>query len=295
MRIKKQPGEVVFDTANVLFMVLLMAATMYPFVHVLMTSFSEASGLMGYNGFMLLPRGFSAEAYRKVLANPEILRSFVNSVFYVAAGTLLSIVLTLLGGYALSRKDLYWKPLITVFLVIPMYFGGGLIPTYLLINSLGMKNSIWAVIIPGCVGTYNIILARTNFQSIPAELEESAVIDGAPHLVVLFRILVPLSLPIIAVMTLWQAVGIWNSWFGPSIYLTTRRDLWPIQLILREIMISTKESATMMVGVTDISRQYLNETIKNAVAIVSIIPVIAVYPFLQKYFVKGVLVGAIKG
>jgi len=296
MYYKKKPGEVAFDTVNYIFMFLLMIVTLYPFIHMLATSFSASKNLTGYRGFMFWPRGFSLEAYDRALNASDTIKSFINSIFYVVTGTTIHILLTLMGGYVLSRRDIYWKNFIVIFLVIPMYFGGGLIPTYLMVsNALHMRNTIWAIIIPGCIGTYNMILMRTNFQQIPIEMEESAIMDGAPHMRILFKILLPLSLPIVSVLMLFHGVGLWNAWFGPAIYLTSR-NLWPISLILREVMISTEvRNPELVSGISEVSRPYFVETLKSAIAIISIVPIIMVYPFLQKYFVKGIFVGAIKG
>lgn len=293
MVIQRKTGEKIFDAANYTFLFLFVLATLYPFIHVFMTSISNAEALSGYFGFMFFPRGFSMTAYQRVFGNTDIVRSFANSIIYVLAGTTLCIVLTSMGGYVLSRKNLYWKNVITVLIVIPMYFSGGLIPFYLMIQKLHMVNTIWAIILPGVIGTYNMILVRINIQQVPVDIEDSAKIDGANHLTTLFIILIPLILPIIAVITLFQSVGLWNEWFGPSLYIT-KRELFPIQLILREILIND-QSNSMLIGANGRDRQLIAETVKNAVTIVSIVPAICVYPFLQKYFIKGIMVGAIKG
>lgn len=294
MAMKKKLSEKLFDTANMLFLILLVFVTLYPFIHVLMTSLSIPIKLSGYYGFMLLPRGFSLDAYNGVFKNPMIIRSFLNSLLFVVTGTFLTIFLTAMGGYVLSRRGLYFKGFITIMIVIPMYFSGGLIPLYLLVNKMHMIDTLWAIILPGAIGTYNLILMRTNIQQVPVEMEESAKIDGASNMLILFIIILPLCLPIIAMFTLFQAVGIWNSWFQPAIFLT-KRELFPLQLILREFLIEDKPSASLMGTANGPLKLLQGQTIKSAIVIISIVPVICVYPFLQKYFTKGVLVGAIKG
>lgn len=293
MNIKRQFSGYIFDIFNYLSLFFLTFLTLYPFIHVLMGSFSDPGKLFGYDGFMIVPRGFSFEGYVRVFQNEMIMRSFLNSVIYVVSGTGLCIVLTPMGGYVLSRKDFYWKPFLTVMLVIPMYFGGGLIAFYLWMNKLGMVNTIWALIIPGCIGTYNMILVRTNIKNIPIEMEESAKIDGASQLVTLFIIIFPLILPIIAVITLFQAVGLWNDWFNPSIFLHDRK-MFPLQSILREILIED-QTQNMVPGLIPKFKKENIDVVRYATIIISILPVICFYPFLQKYFVKGIMVGAIKG
>jgi len=201
--------------------------------------------------------------------------------------------MTSLGAYALSRQNFLWKNPIMFGIVFTMFFSGGLIPTFLLVNKIGLLDSRWALIIPAAMSTYNLIIMRTSFQGIPASLEESAKLDGANDFTVLFRIVMPLSMPVIAVMILFYGVAHWNSWFSALIYIRSR-DLFPLQLILREILI-TNNTDSMMTGVGGGDRMPIGETIKYATIIVSTIPVLCLYPFLQKYFVKGVMIGAIKG
>lgn len=220
-----------------------------------------------------------------------ITTGYRNTLIYVVAGTAINLVATAIGAYVLSRRNLYFKNVLMMLIVITMFFGGGLIPTYLLINNLGMLNTIWAMLIPGMIGTFNMIIMRTAFQSVPISLEESAKIDGANDLIILFRIIIPLSMPVIAVMILWYAVGHWNSYFGALIYLRDR-ELFPLQLVLREILITNTTDSMMTEASGD--RMAIADTIKYATIIVSTLPILLLYPFLQKYFVKGVLIGAIK-
>ncbi|MFK7694953.1 carbohydrate ABC transporter permease [Paenibacillus sp. HJGM_3] len=292
MRNRLSAGEKAFGVFNVLFMLGLCFVTLYPFVYVALASLSEPASIAQHRGLLLRPLGLNWDAYKAVFNNPMIQVGYRNTLFYVVVGTAINLVSTAIGAYVLSRRNLYFKNLLMMLIVITMFFGGGLIPTYLLINHLGMLNTVWALLIPGAIGTFNMIIMRTGFQSVPVSLEESAKIDGASDLTILFRIIIPLSMPVIAVMILWYAVGHWNSYFGALIYLRDR-ELFPLQLVLREILI-TNTTDNMMTGAAAEDRLAIAETIKYATIIVSTLPILLLYPFLQKYFVKGVLIGAIK-
>lgn len=285
-------GEKCFVAVNTLFMLLLCFVTLYPFIYVFFASLSDPSALASHRGLLLLPLDLNMNAYKAVFDNPMITTGYRNTIFYVVCGTAINLLLTALGAYVLSRRNLYFKNLLMLLIVITMFFGGGLIPTYLLINKLGMLNSVWALLIPGAISTFNMIIMRTGFQAVPISLEESARMDGANDLVILFRIIIPLSMPVIAVMILWYAVGHWNSYFSALIYLRDR-ELFPLQLVLREILI-TNSTDSMMTDAGAQDRIAIAETIKYATIIVSTLPILLLYPFLQKYFVKGVLIGAIK-
>ena len=294
MNYRKSRGEQIFDVFNHSFLFIFMLATLYPFIHVLFTSISDPAWIGNYFGWMFYPRGFSIGAYKKIFESPEIVRSILNSVIYVVGSTALQIILTVMGGFVLSKKDLPFKGVILVFLVIPMYVSGGLIASYLWMGQIGLTNTMWIMIL-GAPSSYSIILVRANIQSVPAEIEESATIDGAQSMTIIIRIIIPLILPIIAMIALWSAVGTWNSWLQPLIYLRDK-NLYPLTVILRNMMVET--SARPNMPLNDINEEILStfmETMKHAIAIVSLIPVVAVYPFLQKYFTKGILVGAIKG
>jgi putative aldouronate transport system permease protein len=274
-------------------MILLSAFTIYPFLYVLFASLSDATYVVQQRGLFWYPKGFNIEAYKLVFDNPAIISGYLNTFFYVIVGTSLNILMTSLGAYALSRESVLLKNPIMFMIVFTMFFNGGLIPTYLLVNELGMLDSRWALIIPSAMSAYNLIIMRTAFQGIPVSLEESAKLDGANDFTVLFRIVLPLSMPVVAVMILFYGVGHWNGWFNALIYLRTR-DLYPLQLILREILI-TNSTDSMMTGVSGGERAQIGETIKYATIIVATVPILLLYPFLQKYFVKGVMIGAIKG
>ncbi len=290
---KKTLGSRIFDTANAILLVALMVATLYPFLYVVFSSLSDSKELIAHSGLLLKPAGFSWAAYEAVIKNDMIWSGYRNTLFYVIVGTAVNIVMTSMGAYVLSRKGFLWKNMLTVMVVITMFFGGGLIPTYLLIQKLGLINSVWVLIIPGAISTWNLIIMRTSFSSIPASLEESAKIDGANDFTILFKIIIPLSLPVIAVMILYYGVAHWNSWFSAMIYLR-KRELYPLQLILREILVDSRTDS-MMTDVGILEKQHMSETIKHATIIVSTLPILCSYPYLQKYFVKGVMIGALKG
>ena len=291
---KKRDPITMFDCVNVVIMLVIMLVTLYPFLYVLFVSLSDPMLFMENGGAPLVrPLGFTFESYRAVFQNNMIVRGMSNSFIILVLYIIISMSLTSVGAYFLSRKDVLLKKPIFIMIVITMYFNGGLIPTFLAVKGYGLYNSIWAVILTGAISTYNLIVLKTGFESLPGELEESAKIDGAGHLTILFRIVLPLSMACIAVMILYYAVAQWNSWFNANIYLTTRTK-YPLQLILREILISN-DTASMRSG-GDVSDQMaIGETIKYAVIVVATVPILCVYPFLQKYFVKGVMVGAVKG
>jgi putative aldouronate transport system permease protein len=285
-------GERIGDILIKLLLLFLIFITLYPFYYVAVASLSDPSLLVKSRGFLLKPVGFSTGAYRMVFQDAIFRLGFLNTTFYVVVGTSLNLVMTCLGAYALSRPNLYGKTLIMFFIAFTMFFSGGLIPRYLLVRNLGLLNTRWALILPVAINTWNMIIMRTGFESLPESLSEAAKIDGADDLTILTRVYIPLQMPVIAVIILFYAVQHWNSYFDAMIFLRTR-DLYPLQLILREILIASSTD-TMMAGIV-MDREPIGETIKYAAIIVSTIPILLVYPFLQKYFVKGVLIGAIKG
>jgi putative aldouronate transport system permease protein len=286
----------IFDIINTLFLVLLMIVTLYPFIYVLFASFSIPARFLKHDFTILYkPLGFQTETYRLVLQNAMIVRGFFNSVFYVLAGCCISMFLTFLGAYALSRTGYYFKRALTFFVLFTMYFSGGLIPTFLWVQELGLLDTIWAILLPNAMSTYNMIVLRTAFAAVPKSLEESVKIDGGNDFVILFRIMIPLCIPTIAVVGLFYAVGRWNEWFNAVIYLRTR-ILYPMQLILREILITgtadyIAQNASMGVGDELTAAR---ELIKYAAIIITTVPILVVYPFIQKYFVKGMMLGALK-
>ncbi|MGX4585548.1 carbohydrate ABC transporter permease [Paenibacillus chitinolyticus] len=289
---KRSFSERAFDGFNLLLLTLLMIVTIYPLVYVVFASLSDAGGLLAHKGFLWKPVGFSLDAYANVFRNPMILKGYGNTFFVVVLGLTFNILLTSLGAYALSRKSLAYRKRIMLFIVFTMFFSGGLIPFYLTVKGVGLANTLWALIIPTAVNTFNLILMKTAFEGIPDALEESAKIDGANDFVILFRIVLPLSLPVLAVMLLYYGVGHWNAWFNALIFLQ-ERSMFPLQLILREILLQGEANANLGASEGDVAM--LTVTLKYATIIVATVPILLVYPFLQKYFVKGALIGAIKG
>lgn len=293
---KLTKGEKIFNICNVIFLSVVMLVTIYPFLYVIFASFSEPSRLMQQRGLLLAPLGFTLKGYEMVFDNPSIISGYANTIIYVVVGTFVNLVATALAAYGLSRKDVYWSKYIMMMITFTMFFSGGMIPTYLLMKDLHLLNTRWVLILPGAISVYNLIIMKTSFQSIPASLEEAAKIDGANEFVILWKIILPLSKATLAVMTLFYAVGHWNSWFSAMIYIRDRA-LYPLQLILREILILNDTSN--MQTITDQSQlsdfnQY-KTLVQYCTIMVATGPILLVYPFLQKYFVKGVLVGGVKG
>ena len=292
MGFKRSIGESIFTVFNTLFMYVIMFITVYPFLYVAFASLSDPGRITIHSGLLLYPLDFTLGAYKGAFNNPMILIGYRNTLFYVVFGTAYMVLMTSLGAYVLSRRGLYWGRLITLLCVFTMFFSGGMIPSYLIVKSLGMENTVFALIIPASISTFNMILMRTSFRTIPESLEQSAKIDGANDWTILFRIVLPLSMPIVAVMILFYGVGIWNSWFSAMLYLRNR-TLYPLQLILREILIINNLDV-MGFGVGNTERESYGMTIKYAIIMIASIPIMCVYPFLQKYFIRGIMVGAIK-
>jgi len=290
---RESPGERLFGFGTVLFLIALMVITLYPLLYVLFASLSNAAELTQHRGLLFAPIDLSFEAYRRVFENPIILTGYRNTLFIVIVGTALNVFMTALGAYALSRRNVMFRNHAMFLIVFTMFFSGGLIPTYLLVGqTLHLGNTLWALIIPGAVQTFNLIIMRTAFASVPIALEEAARIDGANDWTILFRIYLPLSWPVVAVMILFYGVAHWNSFFSALVYLRDR-ELYPLQLVLREILISSNVQ-NMVTDVSSGDQLAIGETIKYATIIVATLPILLVYPYLQRYFVKGVTIGAIK-
>lgn len=296
MKIKKSISYRCFTAFNTVFMIFMAIIMLYPMLYVLFASLSNSNALMQHSGLLLAPIEFDTAAYRAVLENPMVWTGYRNTLFILVCGVIINMVMTTIAAFVLSRPGLPGRRQMMLFIMFTMYFGGGLIPTFLTVKSLGLYNNIWALIIPGAISTYNTIIMRTSFEGIPRSLEESAMLDGASYLCVLTRIMIPLSKAVMAVMVLYYAVGHWNSWFNAMIYLR-EREKYPLQLVLREILIQGDTSA--MGGgnesSTSIDQVTIAETIKYATIMVATVPILLIYPFLQKYFVKGVMIGAVKG
>ncbi|MCH7322925.1 carbohydrate ABC transporter permease [Solibacillus sp. MA9] len=291
---KETRGDRAFTVFNYIFLAIVALVVLYPLIFVLSASLSNPEYVLS-GDMWLWPKEFTVEAYEKVFQNKDIINGFINTLKYTFFGTLLNIVMTICAAYPLSRRELKGKGVIMAFMVFTMFFSGGLIPTYLLIRDLGMINTFWVMIIPNAVAVWNIIIMRTFFQSIPHELEESATIDGAGHFRILWSVVLPLSMPVMAVMVLFYAVGHWNSYFQALIYLQDQSK-FPLQLILRQILIQGQVDDMVKATSESLLSQKLSiEGLKYAVLIVANLPMLMLYPFLQKYFVKGVMIGSLKG
>lgn len=284
-----------FETVNIALLALLSAAVLYPLLFVISASVSNPSAVLA-GDMWLWPVDISLTGYRKVLENKELLTGYGNTILYTAVGTTVNLIMTVLAAYPLSRSQLWGRNAITALLVFTMFFSGGLIPAYMVVKTLGLNNTMWALILPGAVSVWNIFITRTFFQSsIPGELQEAASIDGCSDTGILLRIVLPLSAPILAVMVLFYAVGHWNAYFNALIYLTDRK-LYPLQLFLREILIQGQMEQMVNSGDSSHAQAIMDEeAIKYAAVVVTNLPIFMLYPFLQKYFVKGVMIGALKG
>ena len=290
-------GDRAFNVLAFLILTFVLLIVLYPLYFLVIASFSSPDAI--YAGeIWLLPKDVTFEGYQRIFADDSIIRGYSNSAIYTVLGTIISVVLTVSAGYVLSRKDLVGRNLIMGFLVITMFLDGGIIPRYLIVRDLGMLNTIWAMILPNAVGVWNVIICRTFFQiTIPDELFEAAAIDGATNLQFFLRVVIPLSSPIIAVMVLVHAVGNWNAFFDALIFITNE-DMYPLQLVLRNILTQSEvtANAAMLSGVTSYAdQQRVTELIKYGMIIVASVPLLLLYPFLQRYFVKGMMIGAIKG
>lgn len=288
-KIKKSRGDIIYDSINIIFILLISIICLYPMIHVLAASFSDPVKLMNHQGSILKPLGFSLDGYKAVLQNDGIWVGYGNTLFYTIVGTLVNLVMTTVGAYVLASKGFVFRKFVMVFIVFTMYFTGGIIPNFLLMKGLGLLNTRWALILPNAIGTWNLLVMRTAFKSVPESLVEAANIDGANDLIILWKIIIPVSKATIAVQFLFYAVGHWNAWFNAMIYLPMARDLFPLQLFLREILISSSEISS---GETTIN--YIGELVKYASIVVSTVPILCLYPFVQKYFVKGVMMGSVK-
>ena len=292
--IKRSVGEIIFDSFNVLLVVVLCLVTIYPLLYTIFASFSDAKELLKHEGVLLAPLSpITTEGYRLVFRNSNILRGFLNSVKLVGVGTLLSVFMTMLAAFVVTRK--YFKPagLMMKLIMVTMFFNGGLIPTFFVVRNTGLYNSFWSLIIPNVISTYYLIILRTFFKTIPDSLEESALLDGATDLQVLLRIYFPLCLPSLAVITLYYAVDYWNDWYQALLYIR-ERQLYPLQMFLREVLIEN-DTADTKGTLAQVTETYTRELVKYCTVVVSTLPILALYPFLQKYFVKGMMIGAVKG
>ena len=293
-RIQDTAGDRMFYRVNAILLALLTLSVLYPIIYVLANSFSSPAAVSSGRVY-LWPMDPSVEGYRRVLENPNILSGFLNSVFYTVVGTAINLAMTMIAAYPMARKDLPLRSFFSVLFAFTMLFGGGMIPNYILIMKLGMLNTRWALLLPGALSVYNMIIARTAMQSLPDELLEAAYIDGCSDARYFVRIVLPLSGATIAVLALYYAVGHWNSYFSAFMYLSDRSK-YPLQIVLREILIMGQIAESDITDLDSAERiQGLSQLLKYALIVISSAPMMLIYPFVQKYFVKGVMIGSVKG
>lgn len=290
--IQDSMSEKAFNVFNVIFMFGMVVITLYPMLYVLFASLSLPEDFIAHSGLLLKPLGMTLASYKAVFDNPNIVSGYVNTIIIVVFGVALNILLTAIGAYFLSRKNVMWRDPVMFLIIFTMFFGGGLIPFFFTIKWLHIDNTLLALILPSAISTFNLIIMRTAFAAIPDSIEESARMDGAGHFTILFRIIIPLAMPTIAVMILYYGVHHWNSWFHAMIFLQ-KRELFPLQLILREILIQN-DTSLMVSNVNTGDEFMIAETVKYAVIVVATVPILLLYPFLQRYFVKGIMIGSLK-
>lgn len=293
-RISKSGADKAFDILNYVLLTICLLVVAYPLYFILIASLSNPADV--YAGKVLLwPSGFTLDGYKRILSYESFFTGYRNTLLYTVVGTLINVVITIPGAYALSRKDLAGRNVMMMMVTFTMIFSGGLIPTYLLVLDLGLYNTMWALILPGAVSAWNLVVARTFFQqTIPDELLEAARLDGATNTQFFLRIVMPLSQSIVAVMVLFYAVNHWNSYFNAMIYLKSA-DKYPLQLVLRSILFENSLGDMVEDAATLALQQRLGDLIKYGVIIAASLPLLILYPFLQRYFVQGVMIGAVKG
>lgn len=297
--IKESVGDRIFLICVYIFVTLALIVTLYPLIYILSASMSDPAAVR--TGRMVLwPVDVTLQGYRVILQNSSLWRGYYNTIIYTVVGTSINLLLTIPAGYVLSRDDFQLKGFVTKMMVITMFISGGMIPTYILVNNLGITNTMWALVLPGAASVYNIVITRVFMSTtIPDELTEAAVMDGANNFKIFTAVVLPLSKPIIAVMALFYGIGHWNNFFNALLYLDDR-SLYPLQMVLREILVlqdlaSNPDVISEEQALYAHSQQQLAAVMKYGVMVVATAPVIMVYPFLQKYFVKGVMLGSIKG
>ncbi|WP_400242753.1 carbohydrate ABC transporter permease [Niallia sp. JL1B1071] len=281
----------IFKVFNVCILLIIIFCTLYPFINVVAQSFSSES-YINSGQVNLFPKGFNVETYQKVLSDTMFWINYKNTVVYTVVGTIISMFLTTIFAYTLSKRRLVGRRFLTVFAVFTMFFNGGLIPNYVLINALGFANSMWAIVIPGAISIYNMLIMKSFFENMPEELEEAASIDGLNTYGILLKIVLPLSKAVIATMVLFYAVAYWNSWFSAFIYLD-KKELFPVTIYLRNMIAGT--TSGMSAGATSADNlTQISANIKSVTMVLTILPILTVYPFVQKYFVSGVMLGSVK-
>ncbi len=291
-RIRYTREDIIFNVISYSIITLLILACLYPIWYVACASITNPTIVAAAKGILLWPRELTFDAYKEVFKDAEIWSGYANTLLYTVVGTLLNVIFTAMVAYALAHKNMMFKKPLTMFITFTMFFNGGMIPTYLVIRNMGLLDTRFAAILPGMVSVFNFMVMRTQFESIPIALEESAELDGANYWTIFTRIILPLSGATMAVMVLFYGVTHWNSWFNEMLYMPNDRTKWPLALITREIIVASSAAAVSEGGVMT---QEKADAIKYATIIVSTLPILCLYPFLQKYFVKGVMVGSVKG
>lgn len=283
----------VFQIFNALIMTVIVLVTLYPFVYLVAQSFSSEAAIYAGKVF-LYPVDFTFETYHIILSKPDFFRFYGNTIIYAVVGTFISVSATAILAYPLSKERLRMNKFFIPFVLFTMYFGGGLIPNYIMVaKTLHMRDTIWAIVIPGAISAFNVILMKTFFSSLPNEIEEAAKVDGLGVYGIFTRITIPLSKPILATMVLFAMVGMWNNWFGPSLFLQSKSK-WPVALYLRQLIDSVGGSAAEAGASSETDRQ-IAATIKSSAMVLTTLPIICIYPFVQKYFVQGMMIGSVKG
>jgi putative aldouronate transport system permease protein len=295
IEVTRTKSDLAFDIVNYVFLSIVLLLVLYPLYFVVIASFSNPS-LVNSGQVKLLPKGINLDGYIRIFKDSSIVTGYKNTIVYTVIGTFVNIAFTIPAAFALSRKDLDGRNLIMYLVTFTMFFGGGLIPTFIVVRNLGLYNSMWSLILPGAVIPWNLIIARTFFQtSIPDELREAAQIDGCNDFMFFFKIVLPLSSTLIAIMVLFYGVGHWNSFFNALIYIKDKAR-YPLQLVLRNILIVNQVSTDMLENVEQMNEQLeIAALIQYGVIIVAALPLLILYPFLQRYFVKGVMIGSVKG
>lgn len=286
--IRVAPGRKAFVIINTVVLLLISAIMLYPAIYVIAASFSEETAILRGDVF-LYPVRAHLKAYQKVFVYPMLWKSYSNTLLFTVLGTAINLILTVFGAWALSQKKMVGRRFFTLMCTFTMFFGGGMIPTFLVVKGLGLLNTIWGILLPGAVSTYNMILMRTFFRQIPESLVEAAELDGCKDFGVLFRIVLPLSLASLMTIGMFYAVGHWNSYFPAVMYLTTNKELNPLQIILRQVVLLNE-----IVENASSTENVMAEGIKYATIVVAMLPMLCIYPFVQRYFVKGVMIGSVK-
>jgi putative aldouronate transport system permease protein len=279
----------IFDVINTIILIFIAFITFYPVLYIVSVSFSDTTSIV-QNKVRFFPKGFNLEAYKFILQDVRIPKAYLNTIIYTAAGTLVNVLMTAFGAYPLSKKGFFGKKFFTAAIVFTMFFNGGMIPNYIIVQKLGLIDTIWALIIPNAIWTMELLILKGFYESIPPALYESAIVDGASEYKILFKIMLPLSKAALASIALFYFMGHWNSFFIPLIYLNDAKK-FPLQLVLREMLIFDTAKESNLIDQSTMTP----EAMKNATIFVSMIPVLIIYPFAQKYFVKGVMVGSVKG